>query len=110
MNEISGQLEGYATLVLKKTKIIEDLESKLARLKSQKELPVFKTSDLVKTYDTGREFDIKVKDLEKENGRLQADFAQVMAELAHKNEVIASLQLDLKMQHESISGANFNPF
>ena len=61
--------------MLKKTKIIDDLESQLAKLKSQKEQAVFKTSDLVKTYDNSREYDIKLKDLEKENGRLQADFA-----------------------------------
>ena len=61
--------------MLKKTKIIDDLESQLAKLKSQKEQAAFKTSDLVKTYDNSREYDIKLKDLEKENGRLQADFA-----------------------------------
>lgn len=69
LNELSGQIDGYSALVLKKTKYIEELEINLAKIKKEQ----VQISELMKpratNYDN-REYEIKMKDILKENGRL----------------------------------------
>ena len=63
-------MEGYAALVLKKTRTIDELENQLSKQKQENKGKNKPLAEFMRDVNDNREYEIKLKDLERENNRL----------------------------------------